>query len=91
MTSIRILTTPHGSRILAENMQTVWHMDTPCDPNDLHALIFSAFKAPDNHPRTELNGVVADKTESGIRVRVVANTCHFDIPWQILARGIDRK
>lgn len=91
MTSIRILPTPHGSRILAENMQTAWHMDTPVSPDSLHKLISAAFKSPDNQPRTELEGVYADKTETGIRVRVIANTSHFDIPWQLLARGIDRK
>ena len=88
MATIRILPTPHGSRILAEDIHTAWHLDVPINLDDLHTLIQAAFKSPDDQLRSELQGVFADRTETGVRVRVVANTSHFDIPWPNLARGI---
>ena len=48
----------------------------------------AAAKSDDLHPRAELMGVIADRTPSGVRVRVVANAAHFDISWPLIVRGI---
>ena len=89
--NVSIKPTPHGSRLFGEDIHTAYHLDIPISPDDLHTLIIAATKTPDTHPRMELSGVMADRTPEGVRVRVVANNSHFDIPWPIIARGIHRK
>lgn len=91
MKSVRILPTPHGSRLLGEELHTVFHLDVPVSPTDLNTLIKAAFRSPDDQPRVELSGVIADRTQSGVRLRIVANNSWFDIPWEIIARGIHLK
>ncbi len=86
--SISILPTPHGSRILGQDIHTAFHMDVPLAPDDLNQLIIASAKSSDTNPRVELSGVVADRTPEGVRVRVVANNAHFDIPWPHIMRGI---
>ena len=88
MQTFRILPTPHGSRLLGEDIHTASHLDFPISPVDLKHLILAAFKSPDDQPRSELNGVIADRTAAGVRVRVVANNAWADIPWPCIARGI---
>lgn len=89
--SVSILPTPHGSRLLAQDIHTAYHMDVPVGPDDLHALIIAAAKSDDMHPRAELSGVMADRTPTGVKVRVVANESWFDIPWNFIVRGFARK
>lgn len=89
--SVTLQPTPHGSRLIGEEIHTVHHLDVPISPDDLHALIIAATKTPDEHPRVELTSTTADRTPSGVRIHVVANTSYFDIPWPIIARGIHRK
>lgn len=89
--SISILRTPHGSRILGQDIHTAFHMDVPVSPMDLNHLVLAAAKSDDMHPRAELSGVTADRTPEGVRVRVVANNAHFDIPWPHIVRGIKLK
>lgn len=89
--SVSFQTTPHGSRLIGEDIHTVHHMDVPAPAEDLHALIVAAAKSDDLHPRAELQGVIADRTPEGVRIRVVANQSHFDIPWNFIVRGIARK
>lgn len=86
--SVTIQRTQHGSRLIGEDIHTIFHLDIPIPPDDLHNLIIAATKTADEHPRVELAGVIGDRTPEGVRVRVVANTSHFDIPWSIIARGI---
>ena len=86
MRKYTIQTTPHGSRILFEQMNTCSHLDFQIAPPDLHTLILAAFRSPDKAPRAELAGVIADRTANGVRVRVVANNAWMDIPWDIIAR-----
>jgi hypothetical protein len=85
---VTIQPTPHGSRLLGEDIHTAFHMDVPLPPDDLHQLIIAAAKSDDLHPRAELMGVIADRTPEGVRIRVVANAAHFDIPWPLIVRGI---
>lgn len=87
--TVAIKPTPHGSRIVAEDIHTAYHLDLPIAEVDLRNLIVAAAKADDLHPRAELMGVLADRTENGVRVRNVVNTSHFDIPWQFIVRGIE--
>lgn len=89
--SVNLKQTPHGSRLIGADIHTAFHLDVPIPPDDLYALIIAATKTDDMPPRAELGGVIADRTPEGVRVRVVANTSHFDIPWPIIARGIHRK
>ncbi len=91
MHTFRILKAPHGSRLLGEDIHTASHLDYPLEPTDLHDLILAAFKSPNDQPRAELNGVIADRTKEGVRVRVVANNSWTDIPWPSIARGIHLK
>lgn len=86
--SVTIQPTPHGSRLLGEDIHTAFHMDVPVPPDDLNQLIIAAAKSDDLHPRAELMGVIADRTPEGVRIRVVANAAHFDIPWPLIVRGI---
>lgn len=88
---VTIQNTPPGSRLIGEEIHTGYHLDVPIPANDLHALITAAARTPDDNPRCELGGVLADRTPNGVRVYVVAKTSHFDIPWPIIARGIQRK
>ena len=87
--SVTIQSTPRGSRLIGEEIHTSYHLDVPIPPDDLQTLIIAATKTPDEHPRSELGGVIADRIETG--VRVVAGNAHFDLPWPIIARGIQRK
>jgi len=87
--TVAIKSTPNGSRLFAEDIHTAYHLDMPIAEEDLRNLIVAAAKADDLHPRAELMGVLADRTENGVRVRNVANTSHFDIPWQFIVRGIE--
>jgi hypothetical protein len=81
-----IQSTPHGSRILAEGWHSRHHLDSQISPTDLHTLILAAFRSPEDAPRAELAGVVADRTQAGVRVRVVTNQSWIDIPWDAIAR-----
>ncbi|MEY8119984.1 hypothetical protein AB9F26_17235 [Falsihalocynthiibacter sp. BN13B15] len=89
--SVTIQTTPLGSRLIGEDIHTLYHLDIPIPHDDLHALIIAATKTSDEHPRAEIAGVLADRTADGVRIHVVASTSHFDIPWPIIARGIHSK
>ena len=89
--NVTIQSTPHGSRLIGEDIHTAYHLDIPIPPDDLQTLIIAATKTRDEHPRAELGGVIADRIETGVRVRVVAGNAHFDLPWPIIARGIHRK
>jgi len=86
--SVTVHSTPHGSRLIGEDIHTVFHLDIPVPADDLEALIAAATKTDDLDPRVELSGVIAERTPEGVRVRVVANNAHFDIPWPIIARGL---
>lgn len=88
MHSIHIKATPHGSRLIASDIHTAWHIDVPIAPDDLRTLITAAAKSPDENKRVELSGTLADRTAEGVRVRQVANNSHFDIPWPMVVRGI---
>lgn len=63
----------------------------PISAEDAQALILAAFKAPDTEPRAELHGVLADKMATGVRVRIVGDNSHFDLPWSAIAQGIEIK
>jgi len=89
--NVTIQSTPHGSRLIGEDIHTAYHLDIPIPADDLQTLIIAATKTRDEHPRAELGGVIADRIETGVRVRVLANNAHFDLPWPIIARGIQRK
>ncbi|WP_299850600.1 hypothetical protein [uncultured Roseovarius sp.] len=89
--SVTIQSTTHGSRLIGEDIHTAHHLDIPIPPDDLYTLIIAATKTEDTHLRAELGGVLADRTPNGVRVHVVAKTSHFDIPWPVIARGIQRK
>lgn len=86
--SVTINRTPHGSRLLGEDIHTAFHMDVPIPPGDLVTLIMAAAKSDGMNPRAELMGVIADRTSHGVRVYVVANQSYFDIPWPLIIRGI---
>ena len=89
--NVTIRRTARGSQIQGETLFHVYHLDIPIPPDDLHTLFIAAAKNPDEHPRTELAGVIGDRTPEGVRVREVANSSHFDIPWQTIMRGIELK
>ncbi len=89
--NVTIRRTARGSQIQGETLFHAYHLDIPIPPDDLHNLIIAAAKTPDEHPRCDLAGVFADRTSTGVRVSVVANTSQFDIPWQTIMRGIDLK
>ena len=59
----------------------------PIRADDAKHLIAAAFQAPDDNPRAEFQGVLADKMVHGVRVRVVGQQSHFDIPWSAIAQG----
>ena len=88
MHSIQIDATPHGSRLIGTDIHTAWHINVPITPDDLRTLIIAAAKTPDDNTRVELSGTLADRTDTGVRVRLVANNSHFDIPWPMIVRGI---
>jgi len=88
---VTIHETPPGSRLIGEEIHTGYHLDVPIPAADLHSLITAAARSPDENPRCELSGVLADRIETGVRVRVVANQSHFDIPWNVIAQGIKRQ
>ncbi|MET4130032.1 hypothetical protein [Roseovarius sp. MBR-6] len=62
------------------------NLPLPIQADDAKALILAAFKAADHQPRRELHGVLADKMTFGVRVRVVGQDAHFDLPWSIIAQ-----
>ena len=78
--SVTIQKTDHGSRLIGEDIHLTYHLDIPIPPDDLYTLIIAATKTDDLNLRAELSGVLADRTPNGVRVHVVANTSHFDIP-----------
>ena len=91
LASVTIQSTANGSRLIGTEIHTAYHLDVPVPADDLKTMIIAATKTPDEHPRVELSGVMADRIPEGVRIRVVASNSHFDIPWPIIARGIQSK
>lgn len=81
-----IATGPNTATLAYQNNHTGTTLPLPVSAEDLKALIGAAFKAPDSSPRVELHGVLADKMSDGVRLRQVAQTSWFDIPWSIIAQ-----
>ena len=72
-------------------LATASNFPLPIQADDALHLITAAFKSPDSEPRAELHGVIADRMTFGVRVRVVAQPGHFDIPWEVIARGLETR
>lgn len=86
MKEFHIVETPEGCSLVGIDIHTQTRLDLPIPVADAKALIHAAFKSDDEHPRAEFQGILADRTTGGVRVRQVAKTNWFDIEWQLLAR-----
>ena len=88
MKEFRFVDCPEGCRLVGVDIHTATHLTLPISKDDAKALILSAFKSDDDQPRSEFQGVFADKTAGGVRVRQVAKDSWMDIPWTVIARDL---
>lgn len=88
MQNFQIIDIPEGCQFTAETTSSKFSLDLPIPGDDAKALILAAFRSPDEKPRAELHGVLADRTVDGVRVRIVAQNHVMDIPWPVIAREL---
>lgn len=56
-------------RLVGVDIHTATHLTLPISKEDVKALVLAAFKSGDDKPRSELQGVFADKAANGVRAR----------------------
>lgn len=87
MKEFHIIEQDAGCVLVGIDIHTKTHLPLPIKKEDAVALIRAAFKSDDEHPRAEFQGILADRTSGGVRVRQVAKDHWFDIAWPLLARA----
>jgi len=88
LTDFTINETPNGAKLVGYDMnrRPQFELPLPASREDLNNLIRAAACAPLESPRVEIDGVQADQTENGVRVRNVARQSWFDIPWRLIVK-----